>query len=197
MESSLDYVEQYGKIRQKYDIKWHAKDGSTGHPIILHCSPSGAVERVIWGILESNARYKNERVSGFKTWLSPVQCRILSVSNDDNEYAEKIMETLNKAQIRCDFDDRDDTVGKKIRSAEVEWIPYTIVVGEKERTNQTISVRKRLTGEELKEGKTNEQINDIALESLIDIIKKDLEGFPRQSLPIPFRRYSTRILFRQ
>ncbi len=197
VESALDFVEQYGKTRQKYDITWQEKDGTKGHPIILHCSPSGAIERVIWAILETNARYKDQRVPGFPTWLSPVQARILSVSEDDNNYAEEIMQKLNLSQIRCDFDDRDETVGKKIRSAEVEWIPYTIIVGDKERTNNTVSIRKRLTGEEMNGGNTSEQMNDIPLDQLIEIINKDLAGFPRRTLPIPFRRYSTRILFRQ
>jgi len=123
VESGMDYIEQYGKRRQKYDIVWHAKDGSTGHPIILHNSPSGGIERVIWALLEGNMRYQNTIVTGFKTWLSPVQVRVLTVSEKEAVYAEQIMKDLNAHNIRCDYDDRDETVAKKIRQAEVEWMP--------------------------------------------------------------------------
>ncbi|UYP45133.1 Threonine--tRNA ligase [Candidatus Lokiarchaeum ossiferum] len=196
VESAQDIIEQYGEKRQKYNISWHSKDGETDHPIILHNSPSGAVERVIWGLLESNARYEKDKVSGFKTWLSPVQVRVMAITDKEAEIAEKIMEQLNAENIRCDYDDRDEKIGKKIRSAEVEWIPYTVVIGSQEVENNTVSVRKRLVGEPLVEGKTNEQINDIPLPKLFEIIKQDLKGYPHRTLPIPFRKFSTRINFR-
>ena len=120
----------------------------------------------------------------------------MAVSQNEQSYAEEIMNLVNQKQIRCDFDDRDDTIGKKIRSAEVEWIPYTIVVGPKEKEKNTISVRKRLIGQPLENG-TNEQLNDISLEELIIMINNDLDGLPRRPLPLPFRKFSTRILFRQ
>ncbi len=197
VESSQDYIEQYGKKTQKYNIVYKSKDGSTGHPIILHNSPSGAVERVLWALLESNIRYEKDEVTGFKTWLSPVQVRVMSISGKEKDYADEIMKKVNALNIRCDFDDRDEKIGKKIRSSEVEWIPYTIVVGNKELENNTISVRKRLIGEKLVDGKRSEQINDIKLEKLIGMINKDLEGFPRRELPLPFRYFSKKISFRQ
>ncbi|MBN2154730.1 MAG: threonine--tRNA ligase [Candidatus Lokiarchaeota archaeon] len=196
VESSQDYIEQFGEKRQKYNIIYTSKDGSTGHPIILHTSPSGAFCRIIWALLESNEKYKDEIVTGFKTWLSPVQVRVIPITDKDKRYAEKIMIKLNDVKIRADYDDRDEKIGKKIRSAEVEWIPYTIIVGSKERQNNTISVRKRLIGEKLVDNKTNEQIQDIKLADLKKIINKELKGFPRKELPIPFRYYSKKISFR-
>ncbi|MHA1745967.1 MAG: threonine--tRNA ligase [Promethearchaeota archaeon] len=197
VESSQDFIEQYGKKRTKYDIKWHKKNGETGHPVILHNSPSGAVERVVWALLETSARYEKTQVSGFPTWLSPVQCRVFAISEKESDYAQSIMEHLNEHNIRCDYDDRNEKIGKKIRSAEVEWIPITIIVGQTELENKTVSLRKRLIGEPLVDGKTNEQINEISLEECVAMIEKDLKGFPRRMLPIPFRRHSTRISFRQ
>ncbi|MHA1520747.1 MAG: threonine--tRNA ligase [Promethearchaeota archaeon] len=197
VESALDFVEQYGEKRQKYNIKWHEKSGETGHPIILHNSPSGAIERVIWALLETSERYKDTKVSGFPTWLHPIQCRVLSISEKELPYAAKIADTINSKQIRCDLDDRDEKIGKKIRSAEIEWIPYTIVVGQKEMENKTVSIRKRLTGQDIKDGNTNEQINEITLKKFLKMIEKDLVGFPRKQLPIPFRKISSRISFRQ
>ncbi len=196
VESAQDFIEQYGEKRQKYNISWHAKDGTTDHPVILHNSPSGAVERVIWALLESNARYEKERVSGFKTWLSPVQVRVMAITDKETQHAEQIMKQLNAQNIRCDYDDRDEKIGKKIRSAEVEWIPYTIIIGPQEVQNISVSVRKRLVGESITNGKTNEQINDIPLAQFIEMVNQDLEGLPRRPLPIPFRKFSTRINFR-
>ena len=107
------------------------------------------------------------------------------------------MKTLNQNGIRCDYDDRDETIGKKIRQAEIEWIPYVIVVGGEELKNKTVSLRKRLVGETIVDNKTSEVMDNIKIEELIKIINKDLEGFPRKELPIPFRYYRKRILFRQ
>ncbi|MEX2684773.1 MAG: threonine--tRNA ligase [Candidatus Sigynarchaeota archaeon] len=197
VESGMDYIEQYGKKRQKYDITWHAKDGKTGHPIILHNSPSGGIERVIWALLEGNIRNKDTHVTGFKTWLSPIQVRVISVGKDQASYAQKIADEINRHNIRADLDDRDETVGKKIRQSEVEWIPYTVVIGAEEVKNKTVSIRKRLVGEKIVEGKTAEQINNIPLDTFIDMVNKDLEGFPRRELPLPFRKLSTRVYFRQ
>ena len=197
VESAQEFVEQYGEKRQKYDIKWHDKSGETGHPIILHNSPSGAIERIIWALLETSERYKDSKVPGFPTWLHPTQCRVLSISEKELPYAAKIADALNSQQIRCDLDDRDEKIGKKIRSAEIEWIPYTIVVGSTEMENNTISVRKRLTGQDFKDGITNEQINDIPLEEITQLIEKELAGFPRKQLPLPFRKLSSRVSFRQ
>ena len=197
VESSADFVEQYGKKREKYNIVFHKKNGETGHPIILHNSPSGGIERVVWALLETNARYEKQRVTGFKTWLSPIQARVLSISSKELEYAESIMKTLNQNGIRCDFDDRDETIGKKIRQAEIEWIPYVIVVGGEELKNNTISLRKRLVGQPIVDNKTSEVMDNLSIDELVKLINKDLEGFPKRELPIPFRYYRKRILFRQ
>ncbi len=166
VESSADVIEQYGKQRQKYDIKYHSKDGTTGHPVILHNSPSGGIERVIWALLETNARYQDSRVTGLPTWLSPVQVRVVSLSEKEVARAEEIMKQLTGAGIRADVDDRDEKIGKKIRSAEVEWVPYTVVIGQEEVKNKTVSVRKRLVGQPLKDGNTSEQVNNITYDEL-------------------------------
>lgn len=197
VESGMDYIEQYGKKRQKYDITWHGKDGSTGHPIILHNSPSGGMERVFWALLEGNIRNQDTHVTGFKTWLSPIQVRVMSVGKDQADYAQQIADAITKRNIRVDLDDRDETVGKKIRQSEVEWIPYTVVLGADEVKNKTVSIRKRLIGEKIVDGKTAEQINNISLDEFIAMVDKDLDGFPRRELPLPFRKFSTRVYFRQ
>jgi len=199
VESSLDYmIDNDGIKRQKYNISFKDVDGAIKHPIILHNSPTGGLERVIWGLIESAVRNKNHLVPGFKTWLSPIQVRIITVSENQYEYAEKILDIINKSGYRADFDDRDEKLGKKIRQSEIEWIPYNIVIGKKEQENQTISVRKRLIGKPLGPKKvTSEQINDINVSKFLEILEEDLRGFPKYKLPKPFRKFSTKIYFRK
>jgi threonyl-tRNA synthetase len=198
VESSLDYMlDKEGKKRQKYGIKFTDTDGEVKYPIILHNSPTGGLERIFWGLIESAIRNKDHLVPGFKTWLSPIQVRILTVSNEQHEYAEKILEILNQKSFRTDYDDRDETIGKKIRQAEIEWIPYTIILGNKEEKNQTVSMRKRLIGRPFGPKKaTVKQINDVKLSKLLELLKEDTKGFPTHKLPIPFRRMSTKVYFR-
>ena len=184
VESSLEFMRDTdGVERQKYNISFTDKDGQIKHPIILHNSPTGAIERVLWGLIESAILNKNKIVPGFKTWLSPIQVRIITVSYDQNEYAESILDIINGEPFRADFDNREETVGKKIRQSEIDWIPYTVILGKKEQDNQTISVRKRLIGEPY--GPKKQMLED------------DTRNFPRYKLPKPFRRFSTRIFFRK
>ncbi|MFW9971732.1 MAG: threonine--tRNA ligase, partial [Candidatus Odinarchaeota archaeon] len=199
VESTLEFmVDNDGVKRQKYNISFTDNDGKVKHPIILHNSPTGGLERVLWGLIESSIRNKSITVPGFKTWLSPIQVRIITVSNEQNEYAEKLLNIINGEEFRADFDDREETVGKKIRQSEIEWIPYTVVVGKKEQQNQTISIRRRLIGEPFGPKKqTFEQINDVKLDKLLELLEDDTRNFPKYKLPIPFRRISTRIYFRR
>ena len=187
-----------GKKRQKYDIKFIDTDGQVKYPIILHNSPTGGVERVLWGLIESAVRNKDKIVPGFKTWLSPIQVRILTVSDEQNDYAEKVHEILNKHGFRADYDDRVEKLGKKIRQAEIEWIPYTLVLGKNEQENQEISVRKRLIGKPFGPKKsTAEQINNIKITKLIEMLEEDTKGFPKYKLTIPLRKFSTKVYFRK
>ncbi|MFX0027639.1 MAG: threonine--tRNA ligase [Candidatus Hermodarchaeota archaeon] len=199
VESSLEFMRDTdGVERQKYNISFTDTDGQIKHPIILHNSPTGAIERVLWGLIESAIRNKNELVPGFKTWLAPIQVRIITVSDDQNEYAESILEIINGEEFRADFDNREETVGKKIRQSEIDWIPYSVILGKKEQENQTISIRKRLIGEPYDSKKqTSKQINNVKINELFEMLEEDTRNFPRYKLPKPFRRFSTRIFFRK
>ncbi|MHA1985221.1 MAG: threonine--tRNA ligase [Promethearchaeota archaeon] len=199
VESSLEFmVDNDGEKRQKYNISFTDSDGQIKHPIILHNSPTGGLERVLWGLIESAIRNKETLVPGFKTWLSPVQIRIITVSNEQNEYAKRILDILNGESYRCDWDNREETVGKKIRQSEIEWIPYTVILGKKEQSNQTISIRKRLIGEPIGPKKqTSEQTNDVKLDKLLELLEDDTRNFPKYKLPKPFRKFSTKVYFRK
>ncbi|TXT67161.1 MAG: Threonine--tRNA ligase [Promethearchaeota archaeon] len=198
VESSLEYIEQGGKKRQKYNISFEDVDGKVKHPIILHNSPSGGLERILWGLLETAQREIDSIVPGFKTWFSPVQIRILTVSEAQHEYASEILAILNQKGYRTDFDDRDERIGKKIRKAEVDWIPYTVIIGPKEVENRTISIRERLIGKPFGSKKrTAKQINNIPIETLLEKLDLETKDYPKYKLPIPFRRFSTKIYFRK
>ncbi|TXT58107.1 MAG: Threonine--tRNA ligase [Promethearchaeota archaeon] len=198
VESSLEYIEQDGKKRPKYNIHFTDEDGEVKYPIILHNAPAGGLERILWGLIEGASRKIDEVVPGFKTWLSPIQVRILTVSEEQDNYAEELLEKISKRGYRADYDDRDESLGKKIRRAEVDWIPYTIIIGSKEEENNTISIRKRLVGESFDSKKnTSEQINNVNLENLFKILDEETRTFPQYKLPKPFRRFSTKVYFRK
>jgi len=199
VESSLEYmVDNEGKKRQKYNIHFTDIDGETKYPVILHNSPTGGLERILWGLIETAVRDKDKIVPGFRTWLSPIQVRILTISNEQHDYAEKILEILSKESYRVDFDDRNEKLGKKIRQSEIDWIPYTIILGKKEQEDQTISVRKRLIGHPIGPKKeTSKNVNNIKLSELIEMLNEDTKGFPKHKLPKPFRKFSTKVSFRK
>jgi threonyl-tRNA synthetase len=198
VESSLEYIEQDGKKRPKYNIHFTDEDGEVKYPIILHNAPAGGLERILWGLIEGASRKIDEVVPGFKTWLSPIQVRILTVSEEQDNYAEELLEKISNRGYRADYDDRDESLGKKIRRAEVDWIPYTIIIGSKEEENNTISIRKRLVGESFDSKKnTSEQINNVKLEDLFKMLDEETRTFPQYKLPKPFRRFSTKVYFRK
>jgi threonyl-tRNA synthetase len=131
----------------RYNIFFVDEDGSKKNPIILHNSPSGAVERVIYALLEKAAKVQKEGGTPvLPVWLSPTQVRIVPVSRENMQFCENIVERLESSMIRVDLDDREETLGKRIREAETEWTPYIVVIGEKEQKGGKISVRERASG---------------------------------------------------
>ncbi len=161
---------------ERYGIRFTDKDGKEKNPLILHCSPSGAIERVMYALLEKTALNMQKGITPMlPLWLSPTQVRIIPVSDDTKKYAEGILAELLKEQIRADFDDRELNVGKKIREGEMEWVPYIIVVGEKEEKAKKINVRVR-------EKKTQEEMTTKAL---IQQIKEKTKGMPLKPLSLP------------
>ena len=166
----------------RYQIEFVDEDGTRKNPIILHNSPSGAVERVIYALLEKAAKVsKAGGVPSLPLWLSHTQVRVIPVGKEHTEYCEKIVSDLSASQIRADLDDRDETVGKKIRESETEWIRYTAVIGDKEINSGKLVVRDR------NEGKQRE----IALVDLISEIQAQTKDKPYLPLNMP-RRLSTR-----
>ena len=161
---------------QRFGITYYDEEGQEKYPLLLHCSPSGAIERVMYAILEKQAKLmKKGKKPMYPPWLTPIQVRVIPVSEKYLDYALYIAGKLEGAKIRADVDDRNERLNKKIREAEKEWIPYIIVVGENEKRMGVITVRKR---------EDNKQY-EIHVEDLIKEIKQKTEGFPYKPRPLP------------
>jgi threonyl-tRNA synthetase len=129
---------------KRYNIDFMDDQNKPQYPIILHNSPSGAIERVIYTLLEKAAKDQREgRKPMFPLWLAPTQVRLIPVKPEFLDHCEKLADTLTESNIRVDVDDRNESVGKSIRDAETEWIRYIIVIGEKEANSSILSVRDR------------------------------------------------------
>lgn len=160
----------------RYNIFFVDEDGSKKNPIILHNSPSGAIERVIYALLEKAAAVQKEgKTPTLPTWLSPTQVRVLPVSHEYLQHCEKLVEQLEAEQIRVDLDDRDETLGKRIREAETEWTPYIIVMGEKEVKSNRLSVRDRSAG----------NVRELNISELVKEIKDASKDKPFMPLNMP------------
>jgi len=161
---------------ERYDIKYTDSDGAQKHPVILHCSPSGAIERIIYALLEK--AYMEKEAGGVPSlpmWLAPTQIRIIPISEKHLDYSAKLADRLEEKQIRVDIDDRNESMGKKIRDAEREWVPYIIVIGDKEIDSGKVQVRIR--GQ--KDQKT------LVPEAVGVEVKEKSKGMPYRKIPLP------------
>ena len=139
--SALSTVQIDVENSERYDMSYVDEGGERQRPILLHCSPSGAIERVMYALLEKAARLSEEgKLPMLETWLSPTQVRIIPVAERHQARAQQIASELG---LRTDIDDRDETVGKKIRDAGREWIPYVAVVGDEELASGELTVTVR------------------------------------------------------
>jgi threonyl-tRNA synthetase len=129
---------------ERFDIKYTADDGQKKTPYLLHASLSGSIDRNVYALLETEARRMNAGRKGqLPFWLSPTQVRFLPVSDQYTETCIGFAKRLASVGIRADVDDRDQGVGRKIRDAEKEWVPLTVVYGEKEAASGLLPVRAR------------------------------------------------------
>ena len=161
---------------ERYKIEFVDSDGEKKYPIILHNSPSGAVERVIFALLEKADKNGTAgKTPALPLWLSHTQVRIIPVASKHTEFGEKILGELNKNNIRADIDDRELSVGKKIREAESEWIHYILVIGDKEVGGNELVVRERLSKSQY----------GIALDNLMKKIKQEISDKPYLPLNLP------------
>ena len=161
---------------KRYGITYTDEKGEKRYPLILHCSPSGAIERDVYALLEK--AYRTQQEGGapmLPEWLSPTQVRMIPISDSLLKDVERFAEELEKHSVRVDIDDRPLTLQKKVREAETEWVPYTVVVGKKELESGTLPVRER----------SSRKMRRLQLNELLHIIEKNTAGKPFKPLPVP------------
>ncbi|MDH7563765.1 MAG: threonine--tRNA ligase [Candidatus Bathyarchaeota archaeon] len=161
---------------KRYEISYVNEKGEKHNPLILHCSPSGAIERVVYALLEKAHKEQQEgKAPMLPLWLSPTQVRLIPTSDEFLSHVEKLAERMEQNCIRVDIDDRAMTLQKRVREAEMEWIPYTIVFGQREVESGSFSVRDRKT----------KDLRSMKLEDLIKEIRESLKNKPFKPLPLP------------
>lgn len=179
--SALSTVQIDVENAERYGITFVDSDGREKHPFILHCSVSGAVERVMYALLEKAKFMLDEgELPMLPVWLSPTQVRVIPVSEKFVDKAAKIAEKIERAGVRVDIDDRNETLGKKIRDAQTEWVPYIVVIGEREVESEKLAVTIR--SESTQKGQKRVEMS---VEELVDRIKTECEGKPFMPLPLP------------
>ena len=146
LQDCLDRTWQCGTIQldfqmpEKFDMCYIGEDGEKHRPVMVHRTVFGSIERFI-GIL-------TEHFAGaFPTWLSPVQARVLPITDKFNDYAYEVASKLEAAGVRVEVDSRNEKIGYKIRESQMQKVPYMLVVGEKEATSGTVGLRKRGEGD--------------------------------------------------
>jgi threonyl-tRNA synthetase len=173
--SALSTVQIDVENSDTYDLSYTTKEGKKERLLILHTSISGSIERVIYALLEREAKkIASKKVPMLPLWLSPTQVRVIPITDKHLGYADDIANQLELEAVRVDIDDRQETLEKKIREAEKEWVPYILVVGDKEMESKKFSVRIRESGER----------KMLSMEELAVILRSKLKGKPFDKLSL-------------
>lgn len=176
--SALSTVQIDVENAERYGIKYIDQEGESRQPTILHCSPSGAIERIIYGLLEKNHMLAEAGgVPMLPVWLSPTQVRVIPVAERHREAAEEVALMLG---CRADIDDRDETVGKKIRDAGREWVPYVAVLGDEEFRNGELTVNIRSESKPNKPKQVKMKAWDLSAR-----VQTEIMGMPYKGLALP------------
>lgn len=145
------------QLPKRFNLDYVAEDGSRKEPIMIHRVVYGSIDRFIGIITEHYA-------AAFPTWLSPIQAKVISVSEKSAEYAKFVADKFDSAKIRVEIDNSDERIGYKIRKAQLEKVPYMIILGENEANSGKVSIRKR----------NGEEIKDLSFEDALSMIRKDI-----------------------
>jgi threonyl-tRNA synthetase len=144
------------QLPNRFELEYVGSDNQKHRPVMIHRAPFGSLERFVAVLIEHCA-------GNFPLWLSPVQFAVLPISEKFNEYAQSVVNKLKEFDVRGELDDRDEKIGRKIRDAEVNKIPFMLIVGEKEATENKVSVRKHGEGDK----------GSLGLEEFIETYKKE------------------------
>ena len=171
---STDQIDIENGLR--YGITFVDENGEKQNPIILHNSPSGAIERVIFALLEKSAKMmKQGKIAFLPLWLMNTQIRLIPINESFLEKCIEISNYFKEKEIRVDIDDREESLSKKIREAEMEWIHYIVIIGEKEVVNNIISIRDRI----------NKSNYESTIEELIEKITNQIRNKPFLPINLP------------
>ena len=145
-------------LPRRFNVTYMGPDGKEHYVYMVHRALLGSFERFIGGLIEHYA-------GDFPLWLSPVQARIMTITDENIPYAARIFERMKKEGIRVELDKRSEKIGYKIREAELEKIPYMIIIGRKEMEEGKVSVRRRKKGD----------MGSFGVEEVIEMIKKEVK----------------------
>ncbi|WP_109298747.1 threonine--tRNA ligase [Aquimarina sp. AU474] len=146
-------------LPERFDLTYKGSDNESHRPVMIHRAPFGSMERFIAILLEHTG-------GNFPLWLMPEQAIVLSISEKYEKYSKKVLNLLENNEIRALADDRNETIGKKIREAEMNKFPYIIIVGEQEEKDNTVSVRKH----------GGEDLGAISIEKFSEIVSKEINN---------------------
>ena len=145
-------------LPERFDLEYIGADDKKHRPVMIHRAPFGSMERFVAVLLEHTA-------GRLPLWLTPEQCIVLPISEKFNDYAKKVCELLNNYEIRAFIDDRNETIGKRIRENELKHTPYILVVGEKEESSGSVSIRKQ----------GGESLGTMTVEEFSQFIKREVK----------------------
>ena len=147
-------------LPERFDLKYIGEDGKEHRPVVIHRAILGSSDRFMSFLIE-------ETKGNFPTWLAPVQVKVMTITDAQHEYAQEVVNKLTKNLIRVEFDDRNEKIGYKIREAQLEKVPYMIVIGDKEVQAGTVGVRSRKDGD----------VGAMGAEEFIEKIKNEIENY--------------------
>ena len=145
-------------LPERFELEYTGSDNKKYRPVMIHRAPFGSMERFVAILLEHTE-------GNFPLWLIPEQVNILCVSEKHKNYAKKVLNFLENHEIRALIDDRNETIGKKIRESELSKVPYMIIIGEKEVENENISLRKHRKGD----------IGNFTLKAVVKKLENEIE----------------------
>jgi threonyl-tRNA synthetase len=162
---------------QRFGIKYRDENGELRYPVIIHTAILGSVERYIYALLDTAAIMESRgEIPRLPTWVVPIQVRIIPIGKEHLAIANEIASKLEERMIRVDIDDRfNETLSKRIRDAEVYWVPYIVVIGEREAKSGSLSIRVR----------GSQKAIEMGIEDLINKVEEEVKGYPRRPLTMP------------
>lgn len=161
---------------KRFDIHYANEKGERVYPVIIHTAVLGGLERFLFALLDTAVKLERQgKKPMLPVWVSPVQARVIPVSKQHVEAATRLLDSLEQGGLRVDLDDRDDTLQSRIREAELGWVPYIVVFGDREIKTGELSVRSREEGRDIK----------TTSKDLVERIRKETIGYPSRPLTYP------------